>query len=345
MAATLLFAIPVADAAADEADETGCRAALSGTGDGWPDSAEGTYSLQVENDFFGSPNDGHYTNGLRASWLSEPHGLPRWWCLLAARVPFIGLSGQARTGLAIGQNMYTPDDTSNALPQSEDRPYAGWTYATYALAVEQRDNELDNLELTLGIVGPQSYAGDTQRWWHHVIGVTRPQGWHNQLRNEPGIVLTYEKKLRQWWQAPPAFPAEMDLTPHAGFSLGNVFTHAKLGLTLRFGYGLKNDYGAPRIRPSLAGSDFFRTPPQGWSAYVFAGTEGRAVARNIFLDGNTFVDSPSVEKKPLVGDIQIGAAVVIGRYRLTYTQIFRTREFEGQPDPDRFGALSLSVNF
>jgi hypothetical protein len=71
------------------------------------------------------------------------------------------------------------------------------------------------------------------------------------------------------------------------------------------------------------------------------------VARNIFLDGNTFEDSPHVTKNPLVGDLQLGVAMTISGARLAYTHVFRTKEFEGQKGGDlsQYGALSLSLRF
>jgi hypothetical protein len=78
---------------------------------------------------------------------------------------------------------------------------------------------------------------------------------------------------------------------------------------------------------------------------VFAGLEGRAVLYNIFLDGNTFTDSHSVDKETWVGDVQAGVVVQWNRFRITYTQIFRTKEFEGQDDGDLYGSVSLSYRF
>jgi len=52
-----------------------------------------------------------------------------------------------------------------------------------------------------------------------------------------------------------------------------------------------------------------------------------------------------VEKEPFVGDLQAGLVVQWDRFRITYTQIFRTKEFEGQDDGDIFGSLSLSYQF
>ncbi|MBS29221.1 MAG: hypothetical protein CL566_09925 [Alphaproteobacteria bacterium] len=70
----------------------------------------------------------------------------------------------------------------------------------------------------------------------------------------------------------------------------------------------------------------------------------RGVARDIFLDGNTFASSHSVDKKHFVGDAQLGFAAIYHGVRLAFTQVFRTREFGGQSQSDRFGAVSLSAN-
>ena len=70
----------------------------------------------------------------------------------------------------------------------------------------------------------------------------------------------------------------------------------------------------------------------------------RAVARNIFLDGNTFEDSHSVDRKPVVADVYAGMALLIDRWKLSYAQVFRTREFDGQPHHHEYGSLSLSYS-
>lgn len=78
---------------------------------------------------------------------------------------------------------------------------------------------------------------------------------------------------------------------------------------------------------------------------MFAGLGGRLVLRDIFLDGNTFADSHSVDKELLVGDVVLGATVLAGPTKLSYIQNFRSREFEAQPDSHNFGSISLSWTF
>src|SRR3546814_13227351 len=84
-------------------------------------------------------------------------------------------------------------------------------------------------------------------------------------------------------------------------------TFANAGATVRLGQDLSVDYGPPLIRPSLSGlAAIDGGSDLAW--YLFAGVEGRATARNIFLDGNTFSDSHHVDKKNFVADPQFGVA-------------------------------------
>ncbi|QAR33691.1 lipid A deacylase LpxR family protein [Geovibrio thiophilus] len=305
------------------------------------DGLNGTLSLVIENDIFYS--DQYYTNGVRASWTTAADKKPDW-ALNAARLfPFFPDNSSVRTNYAIGQNMYTPKETDSKNPPSDDHPYAGWLYGSVGLIAEN-GRQLDQIELTLGIVGSVSLAEQTQKFVHKVRGIDIPQGWDTQLKNEPGIVLTYQRSWRSY-VSKSFIGVPFDLTPHAGGALGNVFTYANTGITLRYGKGLPVDYGPPRIQPSLPGSGFF-VSQKDFSWYLFAGVEGRYIARNIFLDGNSFTDSRSVDKEPFVGDLQMGVVVTKGNVRLGYTKVLRTREFKSQSsDRQDFGAFSLSMQF
>lgn len=299
----------------------------------------GTLSIVFENDLFYNA-DRHYTNGVRISWLVGPNKTPDWVVQTARLFPLFPKEADVRTIYSLGQNMYTPRDITDENPPLDTRPYAGWLYGSVGLAAET-GKQLDQIALSFGVVGPASLAKETQQIVHKISGANEPRGWHTQLKNEPGAVLIYQ---RSWRAAAAKTMAgiEGDVTPHAGGALGNVFTYINAGLTLRIGRNLPLDYGAPRIQPSLPGSSFF-VPRKDFGWYLFAGAEGRAVARNIFLDGNTFRDSRSVDKKPFVGDLQFGIALTWSNVRLSYTHVLRTREFKAQDERDDFGALSLSI--
>lgn len=305
------------------------------------EDGKGIFNVTLENDLFANADDG-YTNGIRFAWLSPEERAPEWAKWSAARFLPLAPDGKKRISIAAGQSMFSPDDIRLATPAPGDRPYAGWLYASLGV-VSDTGTTLDNVVLTLGVVGPASMAKPAQKFVHHVVDSPQPKGWAYQLENEPGIELTYERKWRSLYAFSP-FGLGADVTPHAGISLGNIHTDASLGAITRLGVHLPDDYGPPRIRPSLPGSDFF-IPTGELGGYLFAGIEGRGVARNIFLDGNTFADSISVDKRPFVGSAQVGAALTYGETRLSYAHVFLTKEFKGQADPERFGVLTLSCRF
>lgn len=304
------------------------------------DDSKGIFNVVIENDIFAG-SDSDYTNGIRFSWLSSEEHMPGWAQSVARALPLAN-DGHKRFSIATGQSMFAPEDLSRRDLVMGDQPYAGWLYGSVGM-VSDTGKTFDNVMLTLGVVGPLSYAKQTQKFVHHVTGSPQPEGWNNQLKNEPGIVLTYERKWRGLYEASP-FGIGADVTPHVGVNLGNINTDASVGATFRLGYDLPADYGPPRIRPSLPGSDFF-IPTQELGGYLFTTIGERAVGRNIFLDGNTFSDSQNVDKKNFVSSLQVGATVTYGQTRLSYTQVIMTKEYDTQKHASAFGALTLSYRF
>ncbi len=163
------------------------------------------------------------------------------------------------------------------------------------------------------------------------------------MRNEPWLIIQYERSIKL---IPPKSILGLifDLEPHYGAAVGNVYDFANLGVVARLGFNLPGDYGPMRIDPSLPGSNFFE-PSGAIGAYVFAGVDGRAIARNLFLDGNTFKTSRSVSKLNLVYDYDLGAAITLYAMRISYTYVIRSREYKTQPDVSKFGAIAVSFRF
>ena len=312
-------------------------------------ASAGTYSLQFENDRIAN-TDRHYTTGMRVNWVSDrATDSPLWAKNLLDRIYPLANLRAGRVGLALGQNIFTPEDTAARNLVVGDRPYAGWLYGgisahaeTTRTIVGRSLDTLDTVELDVGVVGPMALGEQVQNNFHDLIGVSRSNGWDHQLENEPAVLFIAERR----WRPQPLSLGNVaaDIVPHVGVSLGNVMTLANAGTTVRFGQNLDVDYGPPHVRPTLSGlaavaggTDF------AW--YLFAGAEGRFVARNIFLDGNTVASSHSVGKNPFVADIQAGAVIVVHDIRLAFSHVFRTREFDGQRRADRYGAVSLSAQF
>ena len=305
--------------------------------------AAGFYSLQVENDLFGGGSDRFYTHGTELAYMRTGPA-PGWLTALGDALPVFEAGERSATGYAIGQKIFTPEDTRSVGLVADERPYAGWLYgtATAGSVVREAANTqvIDALSLTLGWVGPSSRADDVQREYHDLIGVDIPQGWENQLGDEPVLNIGFTRKWRQFGRFDGG--PQWEISPHAGGALGNAYTYAAGGLMLRLGRDLRRDVGPPNISPGFPGAPYF-APNDGGNWYLFGGVEVRAVARNIFLDGNTFRDSHSVDSKPLVADVQLGAAVQFGKVRLAISHVYRSREFEGQHEPVQYGGINLTL--
>lgn len=306
-----------------------------------PRLEKGTFGILFENDWFGKA-DHNYTNGVELTYTTAPQDTPDWLIDTAHWLPFFTAKSDVRTRYALGQTIFTPLDKTLTTPSPTDRPYAGFLFGTFGL-VGDSGTHLDQLQFTIGVVGPMALAGETQNWVHGIIGDAKAMGWRHQLHNEPGLIIQYERNLKL---IPPKSILGLifDIEPHYGAAVGNVYDFADTGLMARLGFNLPRDYGPMRIDPSLPGSNFFE-PTGGVSAYVFAGVDGRAVARNLFLDGNTFENSPSVKRLNLVYDYDLGAAITFSAVRLSYTYVIRSREFKTQPAMSKFGAVALSFRF
>jgi lipid A 3-O-deacylase len=136
------------------------------------------------------------------------------------------------------------------------------------------------------------------------------------------------------------------LKPYMGVTLGNIRTYANTGFTVRLSpFNSKWQDTPIRIRPAMPGSGIYEIPKGKWSWSLFAGIDTRAVGRDIFLDGNTLAKSHSTEKKTFIADATAGASLTYKNTRLSYTIVYRTKEFKSQENPEIFGALSVGVRF
>lgn len=302
----------------------------------------GTLTLTSENDLFGGGTDRYYSNGLLATWTSPSAELPGPLAWLDGRLFRLFGPGDLRWGASFGQNIYTPEDKRRYIPDPRDRPYAGHLYGSLSLTRSTPTTQT-LLELQAGIIGPSALGEQVQNNYHRLINVKRLNGWDYQLRDEPAINATVERRWRVGLGRVGGMEAE--LIPNVAAAAGNVAIHASGGALLRIGQGLEADWGPARIRPALAGSSFFQ-PQRDFGWYVFAGLDGRVVGRDIFLDGNTFRNGgPSVPRRWLVGEAQAGAAVYWRGTRFAYTQVVRSEEFYGQRGTQTFGSLSVSFRF
>jgi len=302
---------------------------------------EWAVSLRWENDTFGG-TDRFYTDGIA---LGVSHTGPSWLDPLADWLPWG--EGRRTVSYDVAQGMFTPSDTDFNPPDPKDRPYAGILALGLTLHVE-KEASYHGLKFVTGVVGPASQAKETQDFVHDLISSGKSQGWDYQLHNEPIFNFAYEYRhkfqltgQREQWSA--------EALPLAGVWLGNMLTQGEIGGLLRAGYNMPDDFGASLVR----GMGFM--PPArntgrsaveaGWGFSVYGGVFGNFVMRDITLDGNTWEDSPSVDKKFLVPAAGVGMSVGNRRIQVSFSYVFWGKEFEGQQDHSKFGSLSIGYLF
>ncbi len=286
--------------------------------DNQEESKAGKFSLYEENDVLvsdgkGSNNDGYYTQGFQMKYQNYNN-----W------------------GLKLAQQIYTPENKDDPNPQYGDRPYAGWLHGEFFKKTYEENYE-NYYEIGLGIVGPASLAEDTQSGFHKIFGMNLPMGWKYQLNNEPTLQLAYYRTYSLFVNK------YMEFRPFAGVNLGNALTDVEIGNILRVGYNIPKKDFDPVIHAYKNEKKSF------WDkvyAYGFVGGKVYGVARNIFLEGNTFSDNiVTVDPNRVVGDGLGGLCLGLYNFEISFTHIYRTDEFKTQTRPEIFDALQISWFF
>lgn len=322
-----------------------CGATLT-AGTAWalpPADPNGILTLQVENDAVSTlrgTSDQNYTSGLRLGYVTSTNAVPGF---LERAGRAVWGDGVQRISIDLSQSIFTPRNTQINPPNPRDRPYAGYLRVSGAL-IHDTDSQRSLIGLSLGVVGPSALGRQVQNGFHDLISDPENKGWGRQLKDEPAIEVLLEKTFR----VPLTHfgRVEVDALPALTAGVGTVRDYVQAGASIRVGQGLDSDFGAPRIRPGLSGNDPY-TPTRPFVWYVFAGADGQAIARDVFLDGSTFRStSPSVTKKPLLAEFQGGLAMMLYGVRLSYTHTWQTQSFNGQKAGlFNFGSLAASVRF
>ena len=280
-----------------------------------PDGVEqATWRFEFDNDVFFN-KDNKISSGwslqkhsaVAESWESL-HGVPGFVKYWGKKIPTLQKEGLVyRAGIAIGQVIQTPDDLSRSDLIEDDVPYAG-ALTLQATWYAFNDDEFRGFEITAGVIGPPSLAEQTQKTIHKLISSDDPKGWDNQLSTEPVINFNYMRKHKIWRGGNPA-GLSFDTAINGNVGLGNLFTQASVALEMRFGRNMARGfvYVPDPIGLSMHYMASLKPAnPQAASFYATLVLRGSAFAHNIFLDGNTFRNSHSVDKKPLVGLMIVG---------------------------------------
>jgi lipid A 3-O-deacylase len=307
-----------------------------------PPEREGI-SVLIENDTL-FRTDRYYTNGFSLAWSRSEPATPLLRSL-AARFGYDRERLRETHGLELGQIMSTPADTQNPAPQPTDRSWTGLLFLGATLQLESGAH-FGVFKVFLGVTGPWSLADRTQAQWHRIIGVKTPKGWANQLPTEPEGGMIFERRHR-FDLLDPAGQWNLELIPTLGGQLSTVLVKADAGAQLRAGFRVPRDFGTSLIStsgnlPPPRPSEIPHAARTGLGFNVFTAVVGSGVARNLFLDGGTFHDSPHVDRKPFVYSLAAGWALTHDRFRVTMTFVRESKAFTTQLAAFKYSSLNLA---
>lgn len=287
-----------------------------------------SFGVRADNDGFNYLSRGYsdrdYTSGTEFRLAFEGHLLLHrvvrgysQWC--AAQ------SSHCEARVSLGQRIFTPG-VESADPIPGERPFAGWLYLRLEESIVSGRNG-HRFAIELGVTGKPSLAQAISQGLHDLIGFHQLVGWENQLRFEPGLSMgwDYDRRLAE---APFGSHNRVTVTRTTGLTLGNVLTDVHAGLTLDIGFGFRD--GAPPSQPRV---NFFLSASE------------RLVLRNLFLDGNTFTTSVSVDRRAAVFAYTGGVAFRLGRWHGGYLVTTSAREYDTQADRHAFSTFTVSYGF
>ena len=301
-------------------------------------------ALLWDNDLF-SPDktDAYYTNGLIYHHVSAAESPARGAdaCLGLGRLARFmddhaahAVAGAAfRHSLDAGQIINTPEDLRRDPPDPLDQPYSGLLFASCGVHLQAADHAL-SLTFLAGVVGPLSLAERSQEFVHRVTGDWKPSGWHGQLHNEAVVNLSYaQQDVVHRFTRQPAL-----LFVNAGADAGPLLTSVHAGINYLYA---ADTAAAFSLRPDFSGRYLWLSSPAP-GFYGLAGLQAHAVLRNLFLDGNTWRDSPSVGHEPLLGEAQLIAGYGFPCLALQLGLHAGTPAFDGQKEQwPRYGTLAV----
>lgn len=290
-------------------------------------------TLRVDNDAFDfwmlpwNRPDEEYSSGVH---ITYDGGDAPWWSRhFVNRPACTAPSTSCRIGrLEIGQDLYTPPRSADSpVAPLGSRRNAGWLYLSQSARALSRSRS-DELTITLGVTGPPSLGEFTQKLAHSAApSLNRPSDWSNQIAFEPGVILRYAEQ----WRAPISeHSIGIDVLPRWAANVGNVSTAGEVGVETRIGWHLRNPWLATSGPLSIA---------------VIAGGSGRAVARDLFLDGNTFHSDHDVGHKPFVGSGELGVELRVRRLLLAYRAVSDSRAYASGPKWHPWASMVGGITF
>jgi hypothetical protein len=291
------------------------------------------FTLEFDNDgfaFWDPPSqraDWYYTHGMRlaATLARAPAGVGDVVCT-GAEVP---AAGCFVTHVALGHQIYTPQDVFSAHPPVNDHPYGGFLYVD--MAGERVDlSGSTRVEVRVGVTGEPSLGQQAHQGFHRWLDKAEPTGWEYQIPFEVAFAVAVHRTAF-WSPLPASLPLSVSVAPRWGATLGTLRTSADAGLGLRAGWN---------VGPAV---DWSGARAGGFYGVVDVGVGGELVIRDLFLDGSTFAESVATTKNEWVHRRSAGLQLGVGGFGLEFSATRVSPRFRAQRVAHTHGTLKLII--
>jgi lipid A 3-O-deacylase len=294
-----------------------------------------TWRLTIDNDFMalrggGPPPDFDYTHGtlLSVSLARAPAFLQQAMSTPACRSDAPRDRGCLTTGLAIGQEIFTPRRDSTAAVPGE-RPYAGTLYAA-AILNDVSSRRTRSLRLDIGVTGRPSLAAEAQKALHVALGNQPQLGWATQFPARASVAVAISESHSRDFTLGKR--SRVSLRALGGVLAGNLRTAIHVGALLE----VEAARGKTLV-PDIA----TRLHAPGW--YGFLGVQQNAVVADALITGAA--SDRGATLRPFVAEWQAGFGFRGRRLALEYRDVVRSREYDAQPHSHAYGSLTMRLFF
>jgi lipid A 3-O-deacylase len=300
--------------------------------------------LLIDNDFInyrGRGSDRYYTSGLQLEYL---YPQKRKDFITTHLLINAGPDATNVTAWGFTHLMFTPSDIRDSAVIRNDRPYAGALYLTRRLKSFSNSTGISvQSDISIGVIGPFSFASDIQTWVHKAISYYEPEGWRNQIKTD--IILNYNIEVAKQLLNMDKLQGNLLFTSR----IGTLFDDLGTGFAIRAG----------KFNPSL----FCYASDGTWSGhnkanktevYFFSSGQLKLVLGNALLQGGIvqsfkddcedFYHITEENLTRLVALYEAGIAVNSYRWGFTFSQHFISAEFKGA-DPQLFGRITIEYKF
>lgn len=289
------------------------------------------FGFRSDNDaYLAYGQDRYYTNGL---FITFRH---------AMKAPAAGSAVVKKVWEAeAGQYMYNAQ--SGYIPDISfvDRPFAAYLYGGFKFNWFLQNEQIFQVSLNAGTIGPAALGKDAQKLLHSVVGFYEVNGWQYQVKNEAGLNAGFDYTRLLFRPS----SSDIDLSFSGYATAGNTFSGAGAGIVFRA--GKINQLFQSVLTNSRISNNSQDSIPQK-ELFFFAKPSIHFIAYDATIQGGMFRDDKgpvTFTPNRLAFSQELGVKYAVQRWTLNFSVIFRTKEIKTQVHAHQYGSAAIFYRF